>query len=101
MGAFWGQCIHLENLFKSIQTQPQSDTSRVLRSFRPTFVATSLCNFSRSSQLVVAVAGLYLAPGSQFLCPFMLSVAVLAVPGSHLRLAWVSGFWHLGLGTGS
>ena len=43
----------------------------------------------------------YLAPGSQFLCPFMLSVAVLAVPGSRLRLAWVSGFWHLGLGTGS
>ena len=35
MGAFWSQCVHLENLFKS-------DTSRVLRSFRPTFVATSL-----------------------------------------------------------
>jgi len=42
VGVFWGQCVHLENLFKSIQTQPQSDTSRVLRLFRPTCVATSL-----------------------------------------------------------
>ncbi len=100
---FWGQCVRLENLFKSIQTQPQSDTSRVLRSFRPTFVATSvsaifLGPLNSSSLWLVSTWHLGLS-FSAHLCSQLLCLLALALVFGLLGYL-VSGILGLGLGLG-